>query len=178
MPRPAANARHVAGAGLGDDPAVRRLRERALGGLAVRQVALLLISFYGWWAWSRRADPVYGVAIRRSGIAERLALLAALLVGTTVRVPADGAGRLVGAVAGRVDLHRHARGLLGPGRGLVEFRLVWLAVDAVGVPLQISSGLWFSAAIYVVFAALVIRGWWSCHREAQVQRANTPVPAG
>jgi nicotinamide mononucleotide transporter len=33
-----------------------------LGGLASRQVIILLISIYGWWAWTRRRDPVYGVS--------------------------------------------------------------------------------------------------------------------
>jgi len=53
------------------------------------------------------------------------------------------------------------------GAGLVEFWLVWLVVDAIGVPLQISSGLYFSAAIYIVFAGLVIHGWWSWNRSAK-----------
>jgi nicotinamide mononucleotide transporter len=53
------------------------------------------------------------------------------------------------------------------GAGLVEFWLVWLAVDAIGVPLQLSSGLYFSAAIYIVFAGLVVHGWWSWNRSAQ-----------
>ncbi|MFD1052159.1 nicotinamide mononucleotide transporter, partial [Kibdelosporangium lantanae] len=35
-----------------------------LGGLAARQVIILLISIYGWWAWTRRRDPVYGVTVR------------------------------------------------------------------------------------------------------------------
>ena len=56
------------------------------------------------------------------------------------------------------------------GRGLVEFWLVWLAVDAVGVPLQLASGLYFSAGIYVVFAALVVHGWWSWNRTAKSQQ--------
>src|SRR5207248_1541311 len=32
-----------------------------LGGLATRQVVIFLISAYGWWAWLRHRDPVYGV---------------------------------------------------------------------------------------------------------------------
>jgi nicotinamide mononucleotide transporter len=58
------------------------------------------------------------------------------------------------------------------GLGLVEFWLVWLVVDAVGIPLQLASGLYFSAAVYLVFAALVIHGWWSWNRSAH--RAPTP----
>ena len=54
-------------------------------------------------------------------------------------------------------------------RGLVDFWFLWLAVDAVGVPLQLASGLWFSAAIYLVFVALVVHGWWSWHRTARAR---------
>jgi nicotinamide mononucleotide transporter len=63
------------------------------------------------------------------------------------------------------------------GLGLVEFWLVWLAVDAVGVPLQIESGLYFSAFVYVIFAGLVIHGFWDWNRTARrlTQAAKSPV---
>ncbi|GAA0532946.1 nicotinamide mononucleotide transporter [Saccharopolyspora subtropica] len=142
-----------------------------LGGLAIRQVMILLISLYGWWAWNRRSDPVYGVAVRRARPVERLVLLAALVAGTSAFAllltaldaswaPWPDAWIFVGTLAA----------FWAQGRGLVEFWLVWLAVDAVGVPLQVASGLYFSAAVYVVFAVLVIHGWWSWNRTAKVQR--------
>ncbi|KAA5826550.1 nicotinamide mononucleotide transporter family protein [Saccharopolyspora hirsuta] len=144
-----------------------------LGGLAVRQVMILLISIYGWWAWSRRSDPVYGVAVRKASGVERLVLVGALALGTSAFAmllsaldaswaPWPDAWIFIGTLVA----------FWAQGRGLVEFWLVWLAVDAVGVPLQIASGLHFSAAIYVVFAALVIHGWWSWNRTARVQRAR------
>ncbi|RKT82643.1 nicotinamide mononucleotide transporter [Saccharopolyspora antimicrobica] len=144
-----------------------------LGGLAVRQVMILLISVYGWWAWSRRSDPVYGVVVRKASGVERLMLIGALAIGTSAFAlllsaldaswaPWPDAWIFVGTLVA----------FWAQGRGLVEFWLVWLAVDAVGVPLQIASGLHFSAAIYVVFAALVIHGWWSWNRTARVQRAR------
>lgn len=139
-----------------------------LGGLATRQIAILAISVYGWWAWSRRSDPVYGVVVRKGSLTERLVMLGAFAVGTTAMAltldaldaswaPWPDAAIFVGTlVAFAVQ-----------GAGLVEFWLVWLAVDAIGVPLQISSGLYFSAAIYIVFAGLVVHGWWSWNRSAQ-----------
>ncbi len=71
----------------------------------------------------------------------------------------------------------------GPGLGLVEFWLVWLAVGAVGVPLQIASQLYFSALVYMIFAVLVVIGMrdWSrtARREAQGPKidrlAGTPT---
>jgi nicotinamide mononucleotide transporter len=142
-----------------------------LGGLAIRQVVILLISVYGWWAWKRRTDPVYGVVIRRATGLERLVLIGVLAAGTSAFAwllstleaswaPWPDAWIFVGT----------AVAFWAQGRGLVEFWLVWLAVDAVGVPLQFASGLHFSAAIYLVFAALVIHGFWSWNRTARTQR--------
>lgn len=139
-----------------------------LGGLASRQVAILLISVYGWWAWSRRKDPVYGVVVRRGRAAERLVMAVAFAVGTVVMAlvldalhaswaPWPDAAIFIGTLVA----------FAAQGLGLVEFWLVWLVVDAIGVPLQIASGLYFSAAIYVVFAALVIQGWWSWNTSAR-----------
>jgi nicotinamide mononucleotide transporter len=144
-----------------------------LGGLAARQVAILAISVYGWWAWTRRRDPVFGVVVRQGRPAERLAMLGAFVAGTTVMAlvldaldaswaPWPDAAIFVGTLV--------AFG--AQGAGLVEFWLVWLVVDAIGVPLQISSGLYFSAAVYIVFAGLVVHGWWSWNRSAKRVRAR------
>jgi nicotinamide mononucleotide transporter len=144
-----------------------------LGGLAVRQIVIMLISVYGWWAWRRRSDPVYGIAVRKARGPERLVLLAVLLVGTAAFAllltalhaswaPWPDAWIFVGTLVA----------FWAQGRRMVEFWLVWLAVDAVGVPLQVASGLWFSAGIYVIFAALVLHGWWTWNRSA-AQRPGT-----
>ncbi|MGX7826960.1 nicotinamide mononucleotide transporter family protein [Actinokineospora sp. 24-640] len=143
-----------------------------LGGLAVRQVVVGLIAVYGWWAWTRRRDPVFGVAVRRATGTE-LAVVAALYAGGTVAfalvleslgaswAPWPDAAIFVGTVLA----------FALQARGLVEFWLVWLVVDAVGVPLQIASGLWFSAGVYLVFAGLVVHGWVSWYRSARAQLA-------
>ncbi len=145
-----------------------------LGGLAARQIIILLISIYGWWAWTRRKDAVYGVVVRYGSWAERLVIVGVLAVGTVGGAlllkalnaswaPWPDAGIFVGtAVAFWLQ-----------GRGLVEFWLVWLLVDAVGVPLQIDSGLWFSAAVYTVFAGLVVWGFIDWRRSA----IDTRTPA-
>lgn len=139
-----------------------------LGGTAARQVVIALITLYGWWAWTRRRDPVFGVVVRRGTTRERLAVAAAFVVGTAAFAlvlqatgaswaPWPDAAIFVGTVLA----------FTLQGLGLVEFWLVWLVVDAVGVPLQLQSGLYFSALVYTVFAALVIRGWIDWNREAR-----------
>ncbi|ONI79144.1 hypothetical protein ALI144C_25210 [Actinosynnema sp. ALI-1.44] len=139
-----------------------------LGGLAARQVIILLISVYGWWAWTRRRDPVFGVVVRRSTLTEVLVTIGALVAGTV------GVALLLEALDASWAPWPDAAIFVGTavafalqGRGLVEFWLVWLVVDAVGVPLQIDSGLWFSAVVYTAFAALVIWGWFSWIRDAK-----------
>ncbi len=149
-----------------------------LGGLAARQVAILAISLYGWWAWTRRTDPVYGVVVRQGRLVERLAMLGIFAAGTAAMAlvldaldaswaPWPDAAIFVGTLV--------AFG--AQGAGLVEFWLVWLVVDAIGVPLQISSGLYFSAAVYVVFAGLVVHGWWSWNRTARRVTARAGLTA-
>ncbi|MFB9909119.1 nicotinamide mononucleotide transporter family protein [Allokutzneria oryzae] len=144
-----------------------------LGGLATRQVVIFAISLYGWWAWSHRQDPVYGVVVRKATGRERLALVAAMALGTAAFAllldalnaswaPWPDAWIFIGTVVA----------FAAQARGLVEFWLVWLAVDAVGVPLQIASGLWFSAAVYVVFAVLVVRGLLDWLRTADRHRVG------
>ncbi|HKS48862.1 MAG TPA: nicotinamide mononucleotide transporter family protein [Amycolatopsis sp.] len=146
-----------------------------LGGLAARQVAILLISIYGWWAWVRRRDPVYGVVVRRGRGVERLAMAALFGAGTLAMAllldaldaswaPWPDAAIFVGTLV--------AFG--AQGLGLVEFWLVWLVVDAIGVPLQIRAHLWFSAAVYLVFAGLVIHGWWSWNRARRNRESHLP----
>lgn len=147
-----------------------------LGGLAGRQVVIFAISGYGWWAWIRHRDPVFGVAVRKATWRERAALGGVLVVGTVAMAlglaalhaswsPWPDAWIFVGTVVA----------FAAQGLGFVEFWLVWLLVDAVGVPLQLSSGLFFSALVYVVFSILVIRGYLDWTRTAR--KATETMPA-
>ncbi|GGU71719.1 nicotinamide riboside transporter PnuC [Lentzea flava] len=149
-----------------------------LGGLATRQVVVGLIAVYGWYAWVRRRDPVFGVVVRKGSWRERFAVAGVFVVGTVAFAlvldwldaswaPWPDAAIFVGTVLA----------FALQGLGLVEFWLVWLVVDAVGVPLQIQSGLYFSAFVYLIFAGLVIHGFWDWNRTARrlTQAAKSPV---
>jgi nicotinamide mononucleotide transporter len=150
-----------------------------LGGLALRQVIVLAISGYGWWAWTRRRDSEYGVVVRRSTWPELGALATVLVVGTV------GMALLLQATDASWAPWPDAAIFIGTavaygaqGLRLVEFWLVWLLVDAIGVPLQIASGLYFSASVYLVFTVLVIKGWRDWTRSAKVTASLAQTPVG
>ncbi|MBW4721705.1 nicotinamide riboside transporter PnuC [Saccharothrix obliqua] len=139
-----------------------------LGGTAARQVVIALITIYGWWAWTRRRDPVFGVVVRKGTVRERIAVGVVFVLGTS------GFALVLDALDASWAPWPDAAIFVGTvlafalqGLGLVEFWLVWLVVDAIGVPLQIHSQLYFSALVYSVFAFLVIRGWIDWNREAK-----------
>jgi nicotinamide mononucleotide transporter len=149
-----------------------------LGGLATRQIVVGLIAVYGWYAWVRRRDPVFGVVVRAGSWRERIAVAAVFVVGTVAFAlvldaldaswaPWPDAAIFVGTILA----------FALQGLGLVEFWLVWLVVDAVGVPLQIQSGLYFSAFVYLIFAGLVIHGFFDWTRTAQrlTKAAKSPL---
>ena len=60
-------------------------------------------------------------------------------------------------------------------RGWVEFWLVWIAVDAVGVPTLVNAGYYPSAVLYGFYGAFCVAGfltWLQVRR-----RLDTRVPA-
>jgi nicotinamide mononucleotide transporter len=60
-------------------------------------------------------------------------------------------------------------------RGWIEFWLIWIAVDAVGVPLLLQAGYYPSAVLYVVYAGVVVYGfvvWWRARGKGPVLPAT------
>ena len=52
-------------------------------------------------------------------------------------------------------------------RGWVEFWLIWIAVDIVGVPLLLAAGYYPSAIMYIVYGVFCVIGfisWWRIER--------------
>ncbi|KWX00739.1 Nicotinamide mononucleotide transporter PnuC [Carbonactinospora thermoautotrophica] len=131
-----------------------------LGGNAARQVMFAVLSGYGWWRWSRGMRGGDDLPVRHASTKERLAL-AGLLVGGTAAMaavlhhfdaswsPVPDAYIFVGS----------AVATLAQGWALIEFWWIWVAVDAVGVPLAARSGLWVTAGVYGVFFVLCLIGY-------------------
>jgi nicotinamide mononucleotide transporter len=138
-----------------------------LSGSAGKQIVVMVVAGYGWWQWNRGRDGAGDghIAVRFATWRERAVLVAVAAVGTVAVAalfkaypslswdPWPDAYIFVGTV---VAMYAQAR-------GMVEFWLAWLLVDAVGVPLNFAGGFAFSGFVYVIYGALVLwglRDWW------------------
>lgn len=143
-----------------------------LWGQAGRQVFFLIVSVYGWVRWNRfrrtvgqadGVDKAVGVRPRWAGRRDRLQLLGAAVVLWVVFYfilralgswgPASDAWILMGSILATY----------GMARGWVEFWLIWVAVDVVGVPLLLKAQYYPSALMYVVYGVFCLFGfasWW------------------
>ncbi|GAB3804021.1 nicotinamide riboside transporter PnuC [Micromonospora zhanjiangensis] len=155
-----------------------------LYGQAGRQVFFFVVSAYGWWRWSvtRRRDlaPDHGAVVPRWATGrERLLLAVAVLVGMAVAYPALAALGSWGPLPDAWILVGSLLATYGMARGYVEFWLVWIAVDAVGVPLLLGGGFYPSAAMYAVYGFFCAWGFLSWVRTSRAfQRSNARMRTG
>ncbi|NIL76910.1 nicotinamide riboside transporter PnuC [Rhodococcus sp. B10] len=131
-----------------------------LYGQAGRQLLFITVSVYGWWRWARTARThARPVMPHWASTRERVAMIAVMVVGTV------GFAQLfdyLGSYGKWADAWIFTGSLLatfGMARGITEFWLIWIAVDAVGVPLLFSAGFYPSAVLYLVYAAFVLWGF-------------------
>jgi NadR type nicotinamide-nucleotide adenylyltransferase len=136
------------------------------------QIVYIVLGVFGWWWW------LHG----RSGRASRPittigALEAAILAALTV---AAAAGMLVylqsvNDSAPLADAATTALSLAASwmqARKQIENWLVWLAADAVYIPLYLAKALPLTGVLYLVFALMCVKGWrdWSRIRREEASR--------
>ncbi len=147
-----------------------------LYGQAARQVFFLIVSVYGWyrwWSYSRSdGDGSHGVGVipTWAGWKGRLQLLVAAVVLWTVFYFALQALHSWGPAADAWILTGSILATYGMARGYVEFWLIWIAVDLVGVPLLLTAGYYPSAIMYIVYGAFCVIGfvtWMRIERRQQ-----------
>lgn len=148
-----------------------------LYGQAARQVFFVVVAVYGWVRWRRSRGTGDGPAIvpTWAGTRGRLQLLVGAVVGTVVAALVFEALGSWGPWADAWIFTGSMLATYGMARGWTEFWLVWIAVDAVGVPLLLQAGYYPSAVLYAVYGGVVLYGFtvW-----VRVQRtAPTPDPA-
>ncbi|ADG88091.1 nicotinamide riboside transporter PnuC [Thermobispora bispora] len=155
-------------------------------GNALKQVLFGVLAVYGWVKWAKGTRDGAALPIRPATARERAALCAAMAVGTVAVALTFTALNARGwhiSWAPWPDAYifvGSAVATWAQGRALVDFWLVWVAVDLVGVPLAFSSGLVVSGLVYGVFLVMVLigfRGWLRQARVLAVQRQETEAMA-
>jgi nicotinamide mononucleotide transporter len=136
-----------------------------LSGQAGRQVFFAAMSLYGWWRWSQArrsggASDGGAIAPRWATGAERVQLLVLGVVGYAVAYvlltqvlgswgPTTEAWILTGSMLATY----------GMARGWVEFWLIWILVDIVGVTTLVQAGYYPTAGMYLFYAVFVVIGF-------------------
>ena len=146
-------------------------------GQAGRQVMFIAVSVWGWYRWSRSVRGG-GAAVtpRWATGRERVLMVVALLGGTLVLTPIFRAlGSFEPVWADAWIFMGSLIATYGMARGWVEFWLVWVAVDLVGVPLLISAGYWASASLYIFYGCFTLAGFVIWARARSHERAELVV---
>ncbi|WP_327045089.1 nicotinamide mononucleotide transporter family protein [Microbispora sp. NBC_01189] len=146
-------------------------------GNALKQALFGVLAVYGWVKWSRGTRGGAQLPIRSARPGERAALAGLLVAGTVVVAltftflnsrgwniswsPWPDAYIFVGSAAAT----------WAQGRALVDFWIIWVAVDLVGVPLAFSSGLVVSGVVYGLFFVMVMIGFRGWLRQSRALRA-------
>jgi nicotinamide mononucleotide transporter len=134
----------------------------ALLGQAGRQVLFFVVSAYGWYRWqrtrNRSADNV-AVVPRWATWSERLYLAlgaVAFYVAAYSVIAALGSWKVWADTA---IFTGSALATFAMARGFIEFWLVWIAVDALGLWLLIPAGYYPTAVMYGFYGVFVVWGF-------------------
>ncbi len=135
-------------------------------GQAGRQVMFIAVSVYGWVRWRQgRASGGGAVDPQWATPRQRLFLVGAMLGGTVVLTPLF---RVLGSFepvwADAWIFVGSVLATYGMARGWVEFWLVWVAVDLVGVPLLLHAHYYATALMYVFYGGFTITGFFVWRR--------------
>ena len=157
-------------------------------GQAGRQVMFAAVSVYGWVQWRRARAEAAGTAEEGTGVVprwatgrERLALVVVAVGLTAALTPLFA--RLGSYPPVWADAWTFTGSLLatyGMARGWVDFWLVWIAVDLVGVPLLLRAGFYPSAIMYAFYGVFCVVGfavWWRAQRRLVRGPADPSVEA-
>ncbi len=134
-------------------------------GQASRNLLLIVVSIYGWMSWSRhrRGNGVKRPAVspRWTTTRERLILVPAIILFYFAAMAIFSALGQSGTwlLVDTWIFTGTALATFGMSRGYVEFRLVWIAVDLVGVPFAFANGYYPTGTLYGIYLPLVIWGF-------------------
>jgi nicotinamide mononucleotide transporter len=134
-------------------------------GQASRNLLLIIVSVYGWIRWTQHRNSGGGnkppVVPRWTTTKEKLVLVPAIAIFFTIAYQIFKALGESGQWL-FVDtwiFTGTALATFGMSRGYVEFWLVWVAVDAIGVPFAFSNGYYPTGTLYAIYMPFVIWGF-------------------
>ncbi|MFB9837501.1 nicotinamide mononucleotide transporter family protein [Actinoallomurus acaciae] len=150
-------------------------------GNALKQVLFVALVSYGWMKWLRGIRESDSLPVRPATARERAVLVVALAGGTAALAllfanipwlqitwsPTANAYIFAGS----------AVATFAQSRALVDFWVIWVLVDLVGVPLAIKSGLYVSGAAYVIFFVMVVAGFRNWINQYRRQRRSAELEA-
>ena len=143
-------------------------------GQAGRQIMFIAVAVYGWRRWKQsQNDGGEAVTPQWATGKQRIVLVALLLVGTVALTPVFA--RLGSYEPVWADAWTFVGSLLatyGMAKGWVEFWLIWVAVDIVGVPLLFSAGYYATAFMYLFYGIFTLIGffvWWKAKNNEKPQ---------
>lgn len=133
----------------------------SLYGQACRQIMFIAVSAYGWYRWNRsKGQGGPAVTPRWATMRERIALLAVAAASVAILTPLFRAlGSFEPVWADAWIFTGSMLATYSMARGWVDFWLIWIAVDLVGVPLLLKAGYYPSAVLYMFYAGFVIWGF-------------------
>ncbi|MFC8192289.1 nicotinamide riboside transporter PnuC [Cellulomonas sp. NPDC057328] len=154
-----------------------------LYGQAGRQVFFVVVAVYGWVRWRRAQGERTGPAVvpRWASTRARAGMVVAAVVGTVATALVFEALGSWGPWADAWIFTGSLIATYGMARGWTEFWLVWIAVDAVGVPLLLQAGYYPSAVLYAVYGGVVLYGfvvWLRAQRAGEPQEVTASAGAG
>ncbi|CAB4867676.1 unannotated protein [freshwater metagenome] len=150
-------------------------------GQAGRNLLLIIVSIYGWvrWAAHKRNGGASTPAVnpRWTTTKEKMVLIPAIAIFYLASyqlfkaLGESGTWLLVDTWI----FTGTALATFGMSRGYVEFWLVWVAVDLVGVPFAFSNGYYPTGTLYALYLPFVIWGFFSWLRIQNSEKKEARV---
>jgi nicotinamide mononucleotide transporter len=146
-------------------------------GQASRNLLLIIVSIYGWvrWAQHRRSGAGERAAVspRWTTKKEKIVLIPAIIIFFLLSMQIFKALGETGnwLLVDTWIFTGTALATFGMSRGYIEFWLVWVAVDLVGVPFAFANGYYPTGTLYAFYLPLVIWGFISWRKIYIKERA-------
>lgn len=147
-------------------------QNKDLYGQAGRQILFMTLAIYGWYHWMQKDSAGSSKVIipRWTTLKEKIQIFPITIgffIASYFILRALGSW---GPMADAWIFTGSALATFGLARGYVEFWLVWIAVDLVGVPLLVNAGYYPSATLYAIYAGFVIWGFISWMKIAKKEK--------